>query len=230
MEKMRQWTLLAVVGVVAILAGGWFALVSPKRGEAADLRSQAQQRETDNRALKAKIEQLKLQEKDLVKQQAELGRIAQLLPSNPALPSLIRSLTDAADAAGVTLVALEPEEPTLMAVPAAPVTGSTTGTTTRRATAAAAAPTETLAVIPLTVKVSGGFFQMESFLQRVEGLRRAFLVGEFTMEQQKAQGDDVVSKDTLDAEFKARVFMTTAAPAPVAPRPAAADDAAAAVK
>ena len=36
MDKAKQWIALAAVAVIAILAAGWFLVVSPKRSEAAD--------------------------------------------------------------------------------------------------------------------------------------------------------------------------------------------------
>ncbi len=37
MDKLKQWVALTVVGVLAIVAAGWFLLVAPKHSEADDL-------------------------------------------------------------------------------------------------------------------------------------------------------------------------------------------------
>ena len=59
MNKMRQWSILAGVGVLAVFGAGWFLLVSPQRAHATDLRAQAatQLLQEDRRALRGPKEQ-----------------------------------------------------------------------------------------------------------------------------------------------------------------------------
>ena len=88
MTDTRKWSALAAVLVVAIFAAGWFLLVSPKRGEAADLEARrgpgADQRQPRSR----QISDAAGAAADLPAQQAQLAAIAQQIPDNPALPSL----------------------------------------------------------------------------------------------------------------------------------------------
>ncbi len=51
MTDTRKWSALAVVLVAAIFAAGWFLLVSPKRGEASELRSRRCTQEEANARL-----------------------------------------------------------------------------------------------------------------------------------------------------------------------------------
>ena len=59
----------------------------------ADLRTQADQQNSQNSTLNAQISMLKAQAKDLPKQQAKLAAVAAKIPDNPALPALIRALS-----------------------------------------------------------------------------------------------------------------------------------------
>src|SRR4051812_20714042 len=111
MEKMRQWSILTAVGVLAIFVAGWFLFVSPQRSNAADLRSQATTQQQANSALQQNVSQLEQQKRGLPEQQRLLEQIATKVPNSPALPVLIRQLTSASRAAGVDLVSLSPSAP-----------------------------------------------------------------------------------------------------------------------
>src|SRR3954469_8073383 len=146
MDKMRQWTMLTVVGVVAVLGAGWFLAVSPQRHHAGQLRSQAANQQSANGQLQARVSQLQQQQKGLPAQQRRLNQIATKIPDNPALPALIRQLSSAADGAGVELVSLSPANPTAFSPvgSAAPTTATTT---------AATGTTGAVAQIPVAITV-----------------------------------------------------------------------------
>ena len=252
MTLTRKWSLLAAVLVVAILAAGWFLLVSPKRSDAADIRAQAASQEQKNVQLQSEIEQLEAQLAELPKERAKLATIQKQIPNNPALPSLIRDLTAAGRKAGANIDSLAPSPPVAMVAetaPVAPVTTSTTPTdstsssdgtdsttstdstdsasATTPTTPTAAAPTteSTLFAVPIVVKVTGSYFELEQFVSKVEVLQRSFLVNGFTVGE---PAGDKAGEGDLTIELKGSVFLaapaaqsTTATPAPVASTPAA---------
>jgi type IV pilus assembly protein PilO len=209
-SKMKQWVALTVVGCLAVLAAGWFLLVSPKRGDAAAIRDDVATQSSTNSALQTQLAMLKAQAKTLPQQQAALARVAAKIPDNPALPALIRALSQAAEDAGVELVSIAPGTPAAVATaPTAastgaagstPVAGSgaavgaqaagvtkpagTAGAPVTLGSASAAASSFSpgvLTSIPLTINVVGGYFQVEQFFDRVESLARAAKVTGFTM-------------------------------------------------
>src|SRR3954462_2020962 len=149
MDKMRQWTLLTVVGIVAVLGAGWFLAVSPQRHHAAELRAKAETQVNANTQLQQRVAQLEQQKKGLPAQQRRLNQIAAKVPDNPALPALIRQLSAAADGAGVDLVSISP------ASPATFTPFGSTGATAATATAAAAGTgtAGTLAQIPIAITI-----------------------------------------------------------------------------
>src|SRR3954452_24926942 len=190
MDKMRQWSVLTLVGVVAVAAAGWFLVITPQRHKAADLRSQATTQETANAGLQSQVSQLEQQKKGLPAQQRRLADIAQKIPDNPALPALIRQLSAAADGAGVDLVSLAPGAPALVQVTAAtPTTPTTpTGATGSSAATSAAAAAPQLAQIPVTITVKGSFYNIESFFSSLEKLNRAVLIPGWTLSVSQGTG------------------------------------------
>ena len=211
MDKLKQWVALTVVGCLAIMAGGWFLLVSPKRTEAAEVRDQALAQESTNAGLRSKLEQLKVQAKDLPKKQADLARVAAKIPGDPGLPALIRALTAASTSAGVEFVSVTPGAPVAVAAPvaAAPVAGAPAPAADAAAAAPAApaapadpnapapaGPVGTLAAIPIAINVVGGYFEVSQFLANLENLPRALRVTNLTL----APGASPSAKDAKSAE------------------------------
>ena len=226
MDKLKQWVALTVVGVFAVLAAGWFLLVSPKNSEAADLETQAGAQVSANSVLVTQLAFLKSQAKDLPKQQARLAAIAAKIPDNPALPALLRALSNAAASAGVELVTIAPAAPAAFIGP-------------RSAPTAAAAPAPKAAASPvvlqsiaLTINVVGGYFQVEQFLDGVESLSRSLKVTGFTLTPglspvkpvapAAAGGTTVESGKSLSAAITGQVYMTSPAPAAAVTTPVAA--------
>jgi type IV pilus assembly protein PilO len=225
MTKSKQWTIGAALAVLLVLAAGFLLLVQPQRSEAASLQEQTAQQEAAADALRTKLNQLKVQEQDLPRQQAKLEEIRSRLPDTPALPSLIRSLTDAAEASGAELTTLAPSAP----VEVASTSGSATAVKPQAAvdaaagSAAAAAPAQAqaqsvLKQIPLSIEVTGSYATLTAFVTQLEGLQRSMLVTGVNI---AAEGD--TSSDPLTLNLSAAVFMTAeeAAPQAITPTPAA---------
>lgn len=215
MDKTRQWTLFAVLGVVAVLLLGWLAVISPERAHAKSLRDQAAEQATTNDSLQVQVESLRSRSKDLPAKQARLDAIKARIPDTPALPRLIRLLSSAADDSGVELVSLKPS------VPAAVTTAATTTTAASAASAAPVATGPQLQQIPIVIEVKGGFYDVEQFDAALEDLDRALVVDGFDVQAPAPAAAGAASApgatahdDRLDAKINARVFMT--APAPVA--------------
>lgn len=185
MGKLRQWTMLTALGCLAVLAAGWMLVVTPQQKDAAAARVQRDSALQSANALQAKYSMLLSEKAHLIDQQNKLLTFAQLMPDNPALPSLIRGLSAAADTAGVDLTTLSPSAPTLL-TPAAvtvpvPVTTSATGSSSTKLPSAFAPVAPQVAAIPLSLTIVGGYFEVERFLDALEGLKRAFQVTGLTI-------------------------------------------------
>jgi type IV pilus assembly protein PilO len=220
-SRTRSWTLGTVALSLVILLAGWFLLVSPKRSEANALQAQAAGVQQQNASLVTQIATLKAQNAKLPEQQAKLAKIRQQLPDNPALPGLIRSLSDVAKASGVQLVSLAPANPVAAKQPAptaatSPAPGATTSGQTG-VTAATEGTTGNLQVINVTIAVTGGYYDLEQFFNKVEGMTRSMLVTGFSMapgthSSSTASGSSSASTGDLSATIQARVFFSPATP------------------
>lgn len=220
MTKLRQLWLLTALAAVAILAGGYFLLVSPQSSKASALRKDTAAQETTNQSLQSQINLLNQQEKHLVEKENLLSKFSGKIPPNPALPALIRSLSDAADRSGVLLVALTPSSPAFSKGVDAKGTvlpGNIPG------------PNGTvLATIPVNVEIHGHYSNLTQFLAELESLNRALLVAGFDVTRQ-AGGNNApaaagagttgtnaastfVDPDTLIMRLTTNVMMTTKAP------------------
>lgn len=211
MEKMRQWMVLTALGVVGVLAAGWFLLVSPQRSHASDLRTQAAAQQQQTASLQAQVAQLKQQQQGEPAQQRKLMQIATQIPDSPQLPTLIRELSVAAHKSGVSLDSLAPALPS-------PVTATATVTTpTATGAPAAAAP---LAQIPVSIGVTGSYFNIESFMRQLEHLDRALLTTGLTL----SPGGSAASSgsatgaapNSLSGQVAAVVFESPTVAAPTA--------------
>src|SRR5512144_1283491 len=111
MTRMQQWSVVTGLAVVVILLAGWFLLVAPKRGEAADLREQTTAQEQRHQQVRTQLAMLRAQDAKLPAQRARLAQIAAKLPGGTALPTLVRSLTDAAARSGADVVSMTPGQP-----------------------------------------------------------------------------------------------------------------------
>lgn len=241
MSLTRKWSLMAAVLSVAILVAGWFLLVSPRHGEAASLREQAVAQDDANARLLQQLEVLKAQQAELPQQRAKLAVMQTQIPDNPALPTLVRDLTAAGRRVGVSIDAMTPATPvalvTAQPVAPAPATTETTGTEGGEAAATPPAPVAappSLYQVPLTLEVSGSYFELEQFVNKLEGLKRSFLVTGFTLSENKAaEAASTTSSSGAAApgpapgdlllSLQGRVFLSPAAAAPttVQPTPAA---------
>ena len=202
MDKLKQWVALTLVACLGIMAAGWFLLVSPKRAEAADVRTQAATQESTNASLRTQLSVLQAQAKDLPKKQADLARVAAKIPDNAALPTLIRALTAASTSAGVELVSVTPGAPAAVvaaapvAAEAAPAAAPAPAAEPGAPAVAAAGPAGSLAAIPITINVVGGYFEVAQFLSNLETLPRALRVVNLAL----APGKSATDKSTGSAD------------------------------
>jgi Tfp pilus assembly protein PilO len=226
MTDIRKWSAGAAVLAIAIFAAGWFLLVAPKHHATADLKAQAASQEAANALLLQKLQVLQAQQQDLPQQQAKLATLHTRIPDNPALPSLIRDLTAAGQKVGVSIDSMAPAAPVAVtaaantlapAAPAAPSTGTP-------------AVSSTLFQVPLALQVTGSYFEIEQYLNKLEGLKRSLLITGFTLGAAQASsstapsagssGTPTVTSD-LTVTLTGRVFLSQEA-APTTTTPVAA--------
>ncbi len=176
MNRLNQYIALTVLGVLVVVAAGWFLLVSPQRAKAAEVRASVAQVQSDNAVLVTKLRMLRQERDNLPRVQAELAAVAAKIPDNRALPALIRSLTTVTTGAGVDLLTITPAATTVAAptaAAAAPVAPVRPTAGLPRVSSVAAGQ---LGTIPVSLAVVGSYFNIERFLNGLEGLPRAMRV------------------------------------------------------
>jgi Tfp pilus assembly protein PilO len=186
MDKTKQTLAIALVAVLAVLAGGWFLLVSPQRSNVSTLNGEKATQDQANATLQTKISALKAELVELPAAKAALESVARRLPPDLAEVSLIQSLTHAAAEANVDLQVITPGSAVLatVAAPVAVTAAATTGTAAPGAAPVAAAPAPAanqLYSIPLGLTVSGDYFDLEMFIHNLEGMQRAVLVSSISL-------------------------------------------------
>jgi Tfp pilus assembly protein PilO len=142
----RQELVVAAVGALLVLVAATLLLIRPTRQATAEARADRDAAVAESQTLRDQIkalEALKPKEAEL-KAQAELAKAE--FPATPALPGLVDALQDAASQSGVGLGTVAPSTP------------------------AASTVNPLLAEITTTVNVSGGYFEIQDFLVRLEGL------------------------------------------------------------
>ena len=211
MAKLRNLSAIAGVVALAILAAGWFLLVSPQRSQAAKLRSDADSTRSQSSALETKLAMLKAQAKGLPKQQARLNAISVKVPSNPAEPALVRMLTKAASEAGVDLTSIVPAQPALVTSVAPAAATSAAGT----AGAAVAVPATRVASIALSITAVGRYSELMQFQANLESLSRALKSTSIALAPgggpSTAKADAATSSGydgKITATISAQVYMT----------------------
>jgi len=131
---------IAVVVLLVLAAIGYFGLVKPQKGKAADLSTQIAAQENqvaDARALLAKS-------KDAQKVRvADLFKLTKTMPDQPDEAGMVLELTNVARQSGITFDSIAPQ-------------GST--------------PLSGYQVVPITVIFDGNFFQLTDFLFRLRNL------------------------------------------------------------
>lgn len=198
--------LIAGAAALAVLVLWYLVLWSPRKAELNDAREQREQVESKRQELATRVARLRASQKDEPIKRAQLEALRTTIPDDPNLAAFILDTNDAAAKAGIDWISVAPEEPSPgqaagAAVAAAPVT--TTGTGAAAGTTATAAnryPAE----IGLQLEISGGYFQVLDFLNRLNEMPRLVVTDGLNI-----SSDD---KAKLQVSLKGRMFVRTVPP------------------
>jgi len=230
MAKLRAWAILAAVGIVAVLAGGWFLALSPQHSKVSKLHAQTASQQQANQALTTQIALLKKQQAQIPAEQARIAEIQGRIPNSPALTLYVRTLADLAGKNHVELVSVAPSPPLqvqLAGAAAAPAAVASPGPTGSGSAAGAATPGATtganLTSIPVIVKVVGDYYSIQQFLAKLEDTKRATIVSAVQIQPGQLPQPQGVSNapaggsnsgadwHTLEAQISLSVFMSGSA-------------------
>ena len=206
----------AVAGAVLVL---WYLLLwSPRQAELSDAKARRETAEAKQAELATRVARLKASQKDEPLKRAQVESLRTTIPDDPNLAAFILDTNDAAAKAGIDFISVAPSEP------APAVAGGVTGTATIAAAPVTGVPPVAGGLPPAEVKlllqVTGGYFQVLDFLNRMNDLPRLVVTDALNI------GSDEKAKLTVG--ITARMFVRSVPAgfgdvpaAPVTPAPAA---------
>jgi type IV pilus assembly protein PilO len=147
----RRALLIGAGAAFLILVMWYFLLWSPRSSAVGKARERANAAEAHAQELTLQLKRLKAAQKDEPLKRAKLERLRTAVPDDPALAQLILDVNDAANRSGIDFMSIAP------AIPVASTTGG---------------PPQ----IALTLSVTGGYFQVIDFLNRLAALPRVVVV------------------------------------------------------
>ncbi len=207
-NRTTQWVAGTALLCVALLTVTWLFLVSPRRSEATRLREENTSAQNQNDQLEVQIAELRAQFARLPESQAQLADILAQMPPDAGMPRLVRDLDAMAANTGVTLASIAPGSPqTLTTTAEGAPAGSAAGSATAPAAGvggsgagagtganAAGVAESTVVSVPVTIVLSGDYFQTVAFLKQLQTqMPRAFLVSSVQMAASGGQGGSATS-------------------------------------
>jgi type IV pilus assembly protein PilO len=181
----RRSIVIGVVAAFVVLLLWWFLLWSPQRKKVDDAKARtdaAQQQAAQLRVTLSRLQELKRTEA-LKRSQIEALRVA--VPDQPNLAQFILDANDAANKAGIDFLSVTPSPP---------ATAAAGGTT----------PAGAPAAVNLAMSITGGYFQVLDFVNRLTDLPRIVVIDNLSL----AAGDS----SNMTVSITARMFTTSAAP------------------
>jgi type IV pilus assembly protein PilO len=149
-----QKLVAGVVGLIIIVAAGYFLLLAPAEAQVSQLRAQltSLQREVErSRAIVADLAKFRREATEL---EARLNALKDRLPGEKEIPTLYRTLSDAASAAGLGVSLFQPRPPAVR---------------------------DYYSEIPITINAEASYHQIGEFFERVAKLARVVNVTEIKL-------------------------------------------------
>lgn len=176
-SRVVAFVAVAVVGIVAL----WWVLVySPLGSDLDDARSEREQAEREASSLTAQLRRLQEIDENAPETDAELAMLAEAIPENPNLADFFLAAHEIEVQSGIDWLTVSPAEPAV--TPGSPP------------------------VIRLNIQLSGGFFQVLDYLNRLEDLDRLVIVD--TLNVSTGAADDTGGTGGFDGAPTLSVTVT----------------------
>lgn len=173
----RRAVIIGVAGFLVFALAWYFLLWRPRTNaldDAKTRRGAAEQQETE---LQASINRLKAAAKNEPRLRAQLETLRTSIPDDPNLAQFILDTNDAATKAGLDFVSISPSLPTAQTATGGGAATTGTATTGTAGATATALPPQ----IAIQLQMTGGYFQMIDFLNRLNDLPRLTVVDTITV-------------------------------------------------
>ena len=183
--------ILGLVGVIAILAGGYFLLLSPVQVRIDALVVKRNQVNTEVNQVRAQVAEIERFKREIAELEKRLALLKDRLPSEKETPTLYRAVSAAAEQSGLGVALFQPK---------------------------AAVPKDVVSEIPITISAQGSYHQLAKFFERVAGLPRVVNVNDFKLTGLGKSKDSMKADLTL-ATYMYRTAPPAPPAKPGAPAP-----------
>ncbi len=199
----RNTLIIGILIILAVLAGFYFLLLSPLRGEFTGLSEERDGKEAELQQLQQQVRELEAIADNSPDIERQLLELSKRIPTQPEVPSFVVQVEEISGAAGVTQLSIEPGE---------------------------AAPPESggdFFSIPITMTFEGTYEQLQDFMVRLQNLVRLVAVSEVSYEDADPEGGGTTTDSSIEqplqVEVVAEIFFqpgdVPSGQAPVAPAP-----------
>ena len=179
---MNRRGFLIALGASLALLGLWFVFLwGPQGGRLTDAQARTEAAEAQNSELELRIDRLEAAEEGAPARMAELAELRRAVPDEPELAQFILDANQAATDAGVDFLSISP------GVPAAGVGGLPP-------------------VITLSITVTGPYFSVLDYLERVDDLPRIVVIDGLTLTPDAGPG----ALQELAVSINGRMFASSA--------------------
>ena len=152
----RLWAIAGALAAAALLAVGWFLLVSPQQAETRALDEQVADAQVRVTTLQKRLDQLREQKDKLPEYEAQLKRNREALPTTSSMPDFLRQLETAGKGTGVSVSRVNVEQPVAVA-----------GTATQ------------VFELPISLRAEGTAGKLDTFLDQLQRVQpRAVLISD----------------------------------------------------
>ena len=183
---MRNRVVLIAVGAgVAVLVVWFLFFWGPQGGRLSDARDRRDAAEERADQLEVQIARLRASQDRALQLTAQLEQLRVAVPEQPNLAQFLLDANDAAERSGIDFISVSPSQPS-------------------------AGEAGEPAAVNLSINISGGYFQVLDFINRLEALPRLVVVDTLTLTPEGADTGTV----RLSASISGRMFTTAAAAGP----------------
>jgi Tfp pilus assembly protein PilO len=185
---MRRNVVIFLLALVAITALFFVFVYRPQAARISEVSKSADAEKARAQSLRVELSRLKALERQAPQLREEAAKFDQAIPGDPQLAQFILQIQDAANASGIDWISVNPAPPT-------------------------AGQTPTVQDVNVGMNVTGGYFQVQDFLVRMENLARAVKLLTLNL------GGGTGGLPSLTATVSMKTFVSVPAPPP-SPSPA----------